>query len=262
MTKLSANLGLMWPELDLLEAIRAAGDAGFEAVEVHWPYITHAVEVAIILEDLRLPMISLNTVGGDLAVGEFGLAAVPGREDQARVNTDKAIAYAVDVSARFVHVLAGKVTGDNSDSGHAHDTFVRNLSYASERAAEYGVGILIEPISAKTQPGYFLTHVDQAVTVINDVGADNIRIMFDCFHTQLTEGRLLPLIEQHLPHIGHIQIASVPDRNEPDHGEVDYVDLLAQIDALGYDGYVGAEYHPAGRTDDGLEWMSMIGRGD
>lgn len=253
MTRLSANLGFLWPELELLDAVRAASDAGFAAVEVHWPYITHAVEVALVLEELGLPLISLNTVGGDLASGEFGLSAVPGREEDARLNIDKAFAYAADVSARYVHVLAGKAHGDK-----ARDTFVQNLRYAAERGREFDVGVLIEPVSAATQSDYFLTHVDQAASIVADVGEPNVKILFDCYHVQLTEGDLLTRIRTHLPMIGHIQIAAVPDRAEPDHGEVDYPELLAQIDALGYHGFVGAEYKPAGRTSDGLGWMASV----
>lgn len=251
MTRISANLGFLWPELELLDAIRAAGSAGFHAVEVHWPYITHALEVALALEELGLPMISLNTVGGDLSKGEFGLAAVPEREVDARANIDKAMAYAVDISARFVHVLAGLAEGDE-----ARATYVDNLTYACERGREYGVDVLIEPINHHDQPGYFLSRVDSAINIIDDVGQDNLKILFDCYHVERTEGGLLERISAHLDLIGHIQIASVPDRTEPDHGQVDYVELLAAIDELGYDGYVGAEYRPSGRTDDGLGWLN------
>ncbi len=253
MTRLSANLGFLWPELDLLDAIRAAKAAGFEAVETHWPYITHAVEVAIVLEELGMPMVALNTVGGDLASGDFGLCAVPGREEDARSAMDKAFAYALDVSSRYVHVLAGK-----TDDAAARDTFIENLAYASQKGEEYGVGVLIEPMSLQTQPGYFLTHVDQAAAIIDDLGRDNVSIMFDCFHVQLTEGDLLTRIEANLDRIGHIQIAAVPDRGEPDHGDVDYRRLLREIDALGYHGFVGAEYKPTGQTNEGLSWMDGI----
>ena len=254
MTKLSANLGFLWPELELLEAIRVAKDVGFDAVEMHWPYITHAVEMALVLEELHLPLISLNTVAGDLAGGEFGLAAIPDREEDARAGIDKAFAYAADVSARYVHVLAGRSSGDD-----ARATFIQNLNYAAGRGQEFGVGVLIEPISEATQADYFLTHVDQAASIIADVGAPNVKMLFDCYHVQLTEGDLISRIEQHLPIIGHIQIASVPDRTEPTGGEVDYPTLLRQVDELGYEGYVGAEYKPTGRTSDGLSWMADIG---
>lgn len=253
MTKLSANLGFLWPELELLEAIRVAKDVGFDAVEVHWPYITHAVEMALVLEELHMPLISLNTVGGDLNAGEFGMAALAGREEDARAGIDKALAYAADVSAKFVHVLAGRAQGEE-----ARASFVENLTYAAAKAQEYGVSILIEPISEATQPGYFLTHVDQAASIITEVGQPNVKILFDCYHVQLTEGDLINRIETHLPLIGHIQIAAVPDRGEPGHGEVDYPELLRQVDALGYDGYVGAEYKPTGLTSDGLSWMADI----
>ncbi len=256
MTRLSANLGFLWTELDLLDAIRAASSAGFEAVEVHWPYITHAFEITLVLEELGLPLLSLNTVGGDLAAGDYGLSAVPGRSDEARANIDKAMAYAADASARFVHVLAGM-----SEGPEARDAYIQNLRYAAARGNEFGVGVLIEPVSQAVQPGYYLTYVDQAVDVIQEVGevdGPGVKILLDCFHTQQTEGRLIERIEANLPYIGHIQIAAVPDRSEPDHGEVDYRTLLGQIDALGYEGYVGAEYTPAGRTDAGLSWMDLV----
>lgn len=255
MTRLSANLGFLWPELELLDAIRAAHRSGFEAIEVHWPYITQALEVALVLEELGMPLICLNTVGGDLTSGEFGLTALPGREDDARIAIDKAFAYALDVSARHVHVLAGKAEGDK-----ATETFVSNLAYASSRGREFDIGVLIEPISQQTQPGYFLSHVDQAADIIDRVGEANVKILFDCFHVELTDGDLLARVEANLDRIGHIQIAAVPDRAEPDHGDVDYPTLLRQIDELGYHGFVGAEYRPAGSTDEGLGWMAAIPR--
>ncbi|MEM9561811.1 MAG: TIM barrel protein [Actinomycetota bacterium] len=250
---LSANLGFLWTELELLDAVRAAHGAGFDAVEVHWPYITHAVEVALVLEELGLPLISLNTVGGDLSVGEFGLAAVPGREDDARAAIDKAFAYAVDVSARFVHVLAGK-----TDDRRAAETFASNLLYASARGHEFGVGVLIEPISPESQPGYFLNSISQAAEILARVDEPNVRLLFDCYHAQLIHGQVENLIDEHIELIGHVQIAAVPDRTEPDHGDVDYGLIMDELDELGYEGHVGAEYRPAGKTDEGLGWLADL----
>lgn len=253
---LSANLGFLWTELELLDAIEAAHRSGFDAIEVHWPYITHAVEVALILEQLGLPMISLNTVGGDLAADDFGLAAVPGREDEARANIDKAFAYAVDVSARHIHVLAGK-TSDRK----ATDTFVSNLLYAAARGHEFGVGVLIEPMCPEAQPGYFLSRVDQTAGIIDQVDEPNVRMLFDCYHVTMIHGDPRPLLEAHLEVIGHIQMASVPDRAQPDHGDVDYPALLAWLGQIGYQGFVGAEYHPSGGpTENSLGWMRTLGR--
>ena len=252
---LSANLGFLWTELELLDAVRAARAAGFDAVEVHWPYITHALEMALVLEELDLPLISLNTVGGDLSAGEFGLAALPGREDAARLAIDKAFAYAVDVSAQFVHVLAGK-----TDEKEATDTFVANLLYAAARGHEFGVGVLIEPISPEANPGYFLNRVDQAAEIIVRVDEPNVQLLFDCFHAQMIHGDAADLLDQHLDVVGHVQIASVPDRTEPDHGDVDYPTLLAKLVEWGYQGAVGAEYRPAGTTEAGLGWLASLDR--
>jgi len=250
---LSANLGYLWLELELLDAIRAADGAGFDAVEVHWPYITHAVEVALLLEQLGMPLISLNTVGGDLSAGEFGLAALPGREDDARAAIDKAFAYAVDASAKYVHVLAGKT----EDRG-AEETFVSNLLYASARGHEFGVGVLIEPISPQAQPGYFLSRVDQAAEILARVDEPNVKLLFDCFHVQMVHGEVPGLLDEHLDLVGHVQIAAVPDRAEPDHGDVDYRAILKLLSDQAYDGHVGAEYQPAGTTEDGLGWMAKL----
>ncbi len=253
MMKLSANLGFLWTELDLVNAISAASASGFDGVEVHWPYITHAVDVALALEATGLPLISLNTVGGDLSAGEFGVAALPGREDDARAAIDKAFAYAVDASARFVHVLAGK-----TEDRDATDTFVSNLLYAAARGHEFGVGVLIEPISPVGQEGYFLSRVDQAAEIIERVAEPNVRLLFDCFHVAQVHGEVDRLLEEHLELIGHVQISSVPDRAEPDHGEVEYRDLLEDLERWGYEGFVGAEYHPTTSTEAGLGWMALI----
>ncbi len=254
MIKLSANLGYLWPELDLLDAIDAATEAGFDAVEVHWPYITHALDVALKLELLQIPMISLNTVAGDLAQGDFGLAAVADREPEARSAIDKALAYAADTSCKFVHILAGVADGTK-----ATQTYESNLRYASEKGEEFGVGVLIEPLNTEDNPGYFLNYLDQAAQCIANVGASNINILFDCYHTQKMEGGdVVEKVTEYFDLIGHVQIASVPDRGSPDKGEVDYPVFLTQLDKLGYDGYVGAEYKPVGPTAESLGWMETV----
>ena len=251
--KFSANLGFLWKELELCDAIRAAGRAGFDAVEVHWPYITHALDVALALEETGLSMVSLNTVAGDLASGDFGLAAVPGRVQDAHSAIDKAFAYAADVSADWVHVLAGHAAGDE-----AEETFVKNLRYAAARGREYGVGVLIEPLAEHLHAGYFLTGVDQAAAIIERTAEQNIGILFDCFHASFSVPDLAKSVKEHGQRIGHIQFSSVPDRAEPDHGDVDYAALLVDIESAGYQGFFGAEYHPTFRTDESLAWMAMF----
>ncbi len=248
--KIAANLGYLWTELELCDAIRQAQRYGFDAVEFHWPYITHALDVALTLEELGVPLVCLNTVAGDLPAGEFGLAALPGREQQARAAIDKAFAYAADSSASAIHVLAGVAEGKQ-----AADTYLANLRYAADQGEAYGVGVLIEPISSHARPGYFLRTVNQAADVIDQLPTDNVSIMFDCFHAVHEGYELLTTIERFLPRIGHIQFSSIPDRSEPDHGDVNYAALIPAVVDLGYDGFFGAEYMPSTTTIDGLSWL-------
>lgn len=253
--KIAANLGYLWTELELCDAIRQAQRYGFDAVEFHWPYITHALDVALTLEELAMPLVCLNTVAGDLPAGEFGLAAVPGREQQARAAIDKAFAYAADSSAAAIHVLAGVAEG-----AQAAATYISNLRYAADQGQSYGVGVLIEPISSAARPGYFLRTINQAVDVIDQLPTDNVSVLFDCYHAANEGYELLATIERFLPRIGHIQFSAIPDRTEPDHGEVNYAALLPAVVDLGYRGFFGAEYIPATTTIDGLDWLAQVRR--
>lgn len=253
LSKFSANLGFLWTELPLPLAIRAAKAAGFAAVECHWPYDVPVHEVKNALAETELPLLAPNTRRGNGAAGEIGLAALPGREAEARQTIDEAITYAAAVAARRVHVMAGKAQGPA-----AHDTFVSNLHHACSQAKPLGVQILIEPLNAFDAPGYFLRTTDQARGIIEEVAADNIAMMFDCYHVQRTEGDIVGRFEKHLPVIGHVQFAAVPDRGPPDHGEVDYAVVFAAIAALGYSSPLGAEYKPVGATVDSLGWMEHL----
>lgn len=250
--KLSANLGFLWAELSLPNAIRAAKAAGFDAVECHWPYDTPAVEVRAALDDTGLTMLGLNTRRGDVDAGDNGLAAVPRRVDEARAAIDEALDYAAQISTPNIHVMAGFAAGED-----AHAAFIDNLSYACERAGSAGRTILIEPLNRYDAPGYFLTTTFQAVAIMDEVGAGNLRLMFDCYHVQLMEGDITNRLCELLPRIGHIQFASVPDRGTPDHGELDYGHIFGHIAELGHTAPIGAEYKPAGKTDATLDWMKM-----
>lgn len=255
--KLSANLGFLWTELALPDAIRAAATAGFDAVECHFPYDVDPIEVRGALDETGLPMVGLNTRTGVPGEAEAGLAAIPGRQDDARALIDQAVTYASAIGCGKVHVMAGR-----ADGTEARATFVENLTYAALSAANAGIGILIEPINQRDIPGYFLSNVDEAAYVVAEVNGNaapgqgaNVAIMFDCYHVQIIQGDLLRCFERHLPAIGHLQFAAVPSRGEPDDSEVDYRWLLPRLYAAGYDGYVGAEYRPATTTVDGLGWM-------
>lgn len=255
MAHFSANLGFLWTEMALPEAIAAAARAGFDAVECHWPYDVPAGETAAALSAAGLAMVGLNTVRGNVEAGDNGLAALSGREQEARTAIDQAVDYAAQTGTRNVHVMAGAAEGRK-----AKTTFLDNLAYAAERARAHGIGILIEPLNHRDAPGYFLKRSDDAAALIGELGEPNVRMMFDCYHAQIMEGDLTRRLERHLPLIGHIQIAAVPSRHEPDEGEIAFERLIAEIDRLGYAGFIGAEYRPRGITQDGLGWLEAFRR--
>jgi hydroxypyruvate isomerase len=254
MARFSANLGFLWTERTLPEAICQAKRAGFDAVECHWPYETPAIEVLTALRETGLPMLGLNTRMGKNGSADFGVAALRGREVEARVLIDEAIVYASAIFCRYVHVMSGKAQG----APGAEKTFRANLGYAADRAALVGVTILIEPINQRDAPGYHLSLAEAAAETIAAVGRPNIKMMFDCYHAQIMRGDLTKRIEALTPIIGHIQIAAVPDRGEPDGGEICYRNLLQSIDDMGYRGFIGAEYRPRRTTDSGLAWLSTF----
>ena len=251
MIRFSANLGFLWADLPLPDAIRAAKAANFHAVECHWPYDVPASEVKQAIDETGLEMLGLNTRRGDVEGGDNGLSAIPGREAEAQAAIDEAISYATAIGARNVHVMAGF---DQSFAG-GH-TFIDNLEYACKQGAKHNLSILIEPLNRHDAPGYFLRTTRQAADLIDDVGEPNLKLMFDCYHVGRTEGDVISRLKDMLPIIGHIQFASVPDRGAPDHGEIDYRAIFAEIEAVGWAQPLGAEYKPPGNTNDTLDWMS------
>lgn len=255
MTKFSANLGFLWADLPLPDAIHAAKAAGFDAVECHWPFDVPVNEVKVALDATGLVMLGLNTRRGDVGNGENGLSALPDRSAEARAAIDEALHYAVEINARAIHVMAGFAKG-----APAHEAFVANLHYACDAAAPYGINILIEPLNRYDAPGYFLQKTEQARDIIIQIGKPNIALMFDCYHVQLMEGDLTHRLTDLLPVIGHIQFASVPDRGAPIGGEINYPYIFEVISDLGYDAPLGAEYKPKGPTEKTLDWMTVVSR--
>lgn len=248
----SANLGFLWTDLSLPDAIRAAKAAGFAAVELHWPYETPASEVKAALDETGLPLLGLNTHRGNVAGSDNGLAALVGREDEARAAITQALDYARATGAGAVHVMCGFAEGTD-----AHETFIANLRFACSEAD--GRTILIEPLNRNDAPGYFLSTTTQARAIIAEVGAPNLKLMFDCYHVGRNEGDVMTRLSEHWDVIGHIQFASVPDRGTPDHGELHYPTVFAEIARLGWARPLGAEYKPVGPTADSLGWMTALG---
>jgi hydroxypyruvate isomerase len=259
MLRFSANLGFLWVELPLLERVRAAKGAGFDAVEFHFPYETPAEALRNALAELQLPVVALNTRRGNVEAGDFGLAALPGREAEARAAIDEAVAYGRDIGAGAVHVMAGIV--DHRLRPAAERIFLDALDHAASLAETAGMEVVIEPINQRDAPGYFLRTTGQAAQVVEELGRSNLKLLFDCYHVQVTEGDLTRRLEQLLPIIGHIQIAAAPSRAEPDEGEVAYDRLLPAIEAMGYRGFIGAEYRPRARVEDGLGWLPRFPNG-
>lgn len=251
--RFSANLGFLWSELSLPEAIRAASAAGFAAVECHWPYATLEKDVSAALDETGLDMLGINTIRGD--PGENGLSALPGREAEARAAIDRAIDYAEAIGAGAIHVMAGVADGPK-----ARETFLANLRYALEKAPE-AIMLLIEPLNRHDAPGYFLKTTDQAAAILDDLALDGVKLMFDCYHVGRTEGDVVTRLTELLPRIGHIQFASVPDRGPPDHGELDYRFVFSEIARFGWTRPLGAEYRPGGPTPDSLGWMASFPEG-
>lgn len=251
--RFSANLGFLWNDRPLPEAIRAAAAAGFAAVECHWPYATPPGAVRAALRETGLAMLGLNTRRGDVARGENGLAALPGREAEARAAIDEALGYARATGTGAVHVMAGRSAG-----ARARAAYLGNLEHACARAGADGITILIEPLNPHDAPGYFLGSTGQAAEIIRALGAPNLRLMFDCYHVQRIEGDVTRRLRELIGLIGHIQIASAPDRGAPDHGELDYRHILAEIAALGWERPIGAEYRPSGPVERGLGWMAPL----
>ncbi len=253
MPRFSANLGFLFADRPELERVSAAAAAGFKAVEMHWPYQVPAAEMRSALERSQVTMLGLNTSVGNAAAGDFGLGAVPGRESEFQQAVDQALSYGSEIGASAVHCMAGVVTADGFEA--AERTFVANLRTAADKAAQAGITLLLEPINHRDKPSYFLSRIEQAASIIGQVGRANVKIMFDCYHTQIMQGDLTRRFEAHRELIGHVQIAAVPSRAEPDEGEIDYTWLCHAVDQLGYDGWIGAEYKPRGRTEDGLGWL-------
>ena len=256
MPRFAANLGYLFTDRPLLERIDAAAASGFKAIELQFPYDVPASEVKQAIVRNRLTMLGLNTPPGK-GDGEFGLAAVPGREREFWEVFARALDYAAAVGGSAVHCLAGKVAPEQRPA--AERVFIDNLKAAADLAAEKKIGLLIEPINGRDRPDYFLNRLEHAADIISKAGKPNVRLQFDFYHVQIVGGDLLYRLEKYMAVIGHLQCAAVPSRHEPDEGEINYRSIFEAVDRLGYRGWIGAEYRPRGRTEDGLGWAWPYG---
>jgi hydroxypyruvate isomerase len=258
MPRLAANLSMMFNEVPFLDRFAAARKAGFEGVEFLFPYEFAAAELRSRMVGEGLTQVLFNMPPGDWAKGERGIAALPGRQSEFREGVKRALDYAATLECRRVHCMAGIVPAEvPSDTAAA--IYASNLVWATEQARPAGVKLMIEPINHRDMPRYFLNTQAQGAAIVEAIGRDRLGLQFDVYHVQITEGDITKRLEQHMPVIDHMQIADVPARNEPGTGEIGWEFVLRRIDELGYMGWVGCEYRPAGETVAGLGWRQRFG---
>jgi len=261
MPRFAANLSLLYPELAFLDRFEAAAKDGFKAVECLFPYAFEAREIAARLKTHGLQQVLFNAPPGDWAGGERGLACLPGREAEFRAGIAQALLYAEALSCPRIHVMAGLLPR-GSEREMLQLAYLGNLRWAALQAAGQGVELLIEPINLRDMPDYFLNWQAQAHAVVEELALPVLKVQMDLYHCQIAEGDVAMKLRQYLPggKVGHIQIAGVPQRHEPDIGELNYPYLFSVLDELGYSGWVGCEYRPArgmqsGGTSAGLGWL-------
>ena len=254
MPKFSANLTLLLNELPFLERFAAAAGSGFKGVECQFPYEFSKTQIVEQLTRHHLTHVLHNLPAGNWSAGERGIACHPGRVDEFKFGVDRAISFAKALDCHQLNCLAG-IRPEGVDPATARETFIGNLQFAAARLKVEGIRLLIEPINTVDIPGFFLHNTKQSVEIIHAVGSDNLYLQYDIYHMQIMEGELAPTIASLLPLISHLQLADVPGRNEPGTGEINYGSLLPYIDSLGYNGWIGCEYHPATTTEAGLGWV-------
>jgi len=248
----AANLSMMFTELPFMERFAAAAAAGFCAVEYLFPYQYPGEKIAQQLARLDLTQALFNLPPGDWEAGERGLAALPERFDEFKASVTKALEYAAITNLGRVHMMAGLADPTSTEAARAYR---RSLAYAGERCAEFGIKLLIEPINARSIPGYFLNDFNMAEQFIKEIDLDNVFLQFDIFHRQIIHGDVTEALRRLMPKIGHIQIASVPSRHEPDGEELNFPFLFAELERLDYSGFIGCEYNPLTTTSAGLGWF-------
>jgi hydroxypyruvate isomerase len=253
MPKLNANLSMMFNEVGFIDRFGAAARAGFRGVEFLFPYDYPAAQIREQLERHKLEMVLFNMPPGDFAAGDRGLACDPAKISEFQTGVGKALEYATALGCKQLHVMAGlKPRGVNEQA--MGETYIANLQFAGKELAKHGIRMLIEAINTRDIPGFYLNYSRQAFDIMHYAAVPNLFFQYDIYHMQIMEGDLAPTIEKNLSRIGHMQLADTPGRHEPGSGEINYAFLLRHLDKIGYRGWIGCEYRPAGKTEDGLGW--------
>lgn len=260
MPKFAANLSMLFNEVPFLERFAQASQAGFKGVEYLFPYDFEAHELAALLKQHDLEQVLFNMPPGNWEAGERGLASLPGREQEFENALVTSIEYANILGCKKIHMMAG-IPLKGTSAQKAEETYIENLQLAARACQPHGITVLIEPINLRDMPGYFLHHQGQAVNLLARAGEPNTALQMDLYHCQISEGDLAKRLQDHFEHIGHFQVAGVPERHEPDCGEINYPYLFELIDSLGYSGWIGCEYRPAKDTQAGLVWAAAYAIG-
>jgi len=259
MPRFAANLTMMFADVPFPARFERAARAGFTAVEFLFPYAYPRDEVAGWLKANGLENVLFNLPPGDWDAGERGMAAIPGREAEFRTSVDTALRYADALGTPTLHAMAGIVSpGMNRDA--CRRTYVENLRYAVRAIGATGRTLVVEAINPRDMPGYLVGSQKQTRAVCEEIGDRSLKMQMDFYHAQIVDGDLETWFRTEVDSIGHVQIAGVPARHEPDEGEVNYRHLFRVIDDAGYAGWVGCEYHPRGKTEDGLGWRRALTR--
>jgi hydroxypyruvate isomerase len=257
MPRFAANLTMLFTELPFMQRFEAAAQAGFEAVEYLFPYPYDKKELAAALRANGLAQVLHNLPAGDWDAGERGIGCHPDRQSEFREGVTRAIDYATALGCPQVNCLLGKLPAGVT-AADARRTVVDNLRFAAKSLGEAGIRLLIEPINRFDIPGFYLTHTEQALGLLDEVGSPNLFVQYDIYHAQRMEGELGNTLSKNLARIGHIQLADNPGRGEPGTGEINYPWLFKHIDAIGYTGWIGCEYKPRGTTAEGLGWRRAL----
>jgi hydroxypyruvate isomerase len=244
---------MLFGEIEFPERFEAAARAGFKAVEIQFPYAWDRTRLAQIAQHAGVEVVLINIPAGDPKKGDRGIACLPSRIAEFREGVAKAIEYSGALGCRQMNCLAG-IAPQDVDGAKLREIYVSNLRYAAGELARHGMTLLVEPINTRTIPGFYLNRSAQALSLINEVGAENLKLQYDLFHMRIMGDDLAKTLSANLSKIGHMQIADVPDRHEPGTGEIDFPPLFELVDRLGYRGWIGAEYVPAGKTGESLAW--------
>jgi hydroxypyruvate isomerase len=253
MIRFSANLTMLFPDVDFLDRFERAAKAGFKAVEYMFPYPCGKDDLSERLRKYGLQQVLFNLPAGDWAAGDRGIACLPGREGEFRNGVGLAIEYAKALGCPLVNCLVGNVPVGAPDK--AHRTLIDNLRFASAALEKERIRFLVEPLNLRDMPGFYLCGTGNALKLIEEVNHPNLWLQYDIYHMQVTEGNLMQTIQENFKRIAHIQIADNPGRNEPGTGEINFPNIFRFLDKMGYTGWIGCEYKPLGKTEDGLTWM-------